>query len=179
MAASRREACPARRKFGSDHAPLLIGCRIDRLRPGLVGAREGKTRDRVGVERDQRGGVHGSGSGQGGLPLAGQQLLGDALRCQGLVPHEGAPGEHLQARDRALVAGLGGPNGTVRGTTHRPMTLSRPIVRPVRPLTRRTPRRTPGMKDTRSKESVRITSCSPSLPSKISSEAVRPRRRTA
>ena len=35
------------------------------------------------------------------------------------------------------------------------------------------------MKETRSKESVRITSCSPGLPSSTSSEAVSPRRRTA
>ena len=55
---------------------------------------------------------------------------------------------------------------------------SSPTVSPGREPTWRTASRTPGMKLTRSNESCRMVSCSPALPSRISSCATSPRSRT-
>ena len=89
---------------------------------GLVRPCKGEADDGVGMQRDEERATRGRGGGQGGLPAAGEQLLGDALGCQCFLSHEGTPGTDLQTSNSTFVAALGGPHGTVRGSVHRPMT---------------------------------------------------------
>ena len=64
----------------------------------------------------------GEGAGQGGLPAAGEQLLGDALGRQGVLSHEGTPGTDLQTSNGTFVAALGGLTERSGAAFHRPMT---------------------------------------------------------
>ena len=49
---------------------------------GLVRPCQGEADDGVGVQRDEECTARGRGGGQGGLPAAGEQLLGDTLARQ-------------------------------------------------------------------------------------------------